>query len=404
MRRLGALVAALVLAGCGIVQPAATPTDSPASPGASPSATASASPGGTTPSPAPTETPGPTTTLAPCAAEAAALSLREQAGQVVMVGVSGSLDAAERRAITGNRVGSVILIGTSRAGATATGRLTRQLGELARDVPLLVAVDQEGGTVQRLQGPGFDRIPAAADQAELGDAELTRRATRWGRQLRNAGVHLNLAPVADVVPRSKQATNQPVARLRRGYGSDPDVVAGKVTAFAEGMRRAGVAATVKHFPGLGQVTGNTDFATRVLDSVTTADHPGLLPFRRAVEDGVAAVMISSAVYRRIDPDHVGVFSRPVIEIVRDWGFDGVVISDDLGAAAALRSTPARLRALTFVVAGGDLVITADPRLVTAMVDGLVARARKEPDVARQIERAAARVLRLKAEVGLLECR
>lgn len=101
MRRLGALVAALVLAGCGNVQPAATHTDSPASPGASPSATASASPGDTTPSPAPTETPGRTTTLAPCAAEAAALSLRDQAGGTaktpIVCGISHDGKPASRR-------------------------------------------------------------------------------------------------------------------------------------------------------------------------------------------------------------------------------------------------------------------------------------------------------------------
>ncbi len=401
--RLGAVVAgalALLVAGCGAPAPVA-----PSSP-ANSAVTATAPPGPATATASagtPPSSPSPTAIPARCSAEAAALNLKQQVGQLLMVGVSGGLDAAERDAISKNLVGSALLLGNSTAGVSGTRTLTSGLAHLTES-PLLVAVDQEGGRVQRLAGRGFDTIPSAAQQAKLDPAELTRQATRWARQLHSAGVRLNLAPVADVVPAAKRTTNQPIGRLGRGYGADPTAVSASVRAFVGGMHAGGVGATVKHFPGLGEVTGNTDVTSTVVDTVTRSSGAGLRPFRDAVTDGVDAVMIASATYRRIDPDHIAVFSAEVIGIVRGWGFDGVVISDDLGAAAALRPVPARDRAVRFIAAGGDLAINADPALTSAMAAGLIARAKADKGFAGRVAESAARVLALKADLGLGACR
>ncbi|MFZ1410735.1 MAG: glycoside hydrolase family 3 N-terminal domain-containing protein, partial [Micropruina sp.] len=257
---------------------------------------------------------------------------------------------------------------------------------------------------QRLQGPGFERIPSARDQARLTDAELTRRATRWGQQLRRAGVRYNLAPVADVVPAAWAGRNDPIGALGRGYGADPARVSAKVEAVRQGLEDAGVAASVKHFPGIGQVRGNTDFAASVVDRDTTADDLLLKPFREAARTGVDSIMVSTVVYRRIDPARPAVFSPTVIDILRsDFGYDGVVISDDLGAAASMRTVPARLRALRFVRAGGDLTINAEPRLTAAMAEGLTTAAATDPALGERIAESAGRVLALKARLGLMEC-
>jgi beta-N-acetylhexosaminidase len=319
-----------------------------------------------------------------------------------MVGVTGSLDDVERAALARHRVGSVLYIGHSSDGVSATAARSAQVRRAGGD-GVLVAVDQEGGLVQRLQGPGFAAIPSAADQAGLSAAALTEAATRWGRQLARAGVDLNLAPVADVVPRAKQRSNAPIGALGRGYGSRPDAVATHVLAFIAGMHAGGVGATVKHFPGLGEVVGNTDHTAGVVDDVTSADSGSLTPFREAAEAGVEAIMVASARYPRIDPDRIGVFSPAVIGILRDWGYEGVVISDDLGAAVALRAVPAGLRAVRFVAAGGDLAITADPALVPAMTAGLVARAKRDPVFDARLLEATARVLALKQSLGLPGC-
>ena len=388
------LLASVLVAGCAVVP--VPPDETPATSQAP--VPTSASP---TPSPTPTPTPEPAPT---CRAEAEALELPERAGQLVMVGVEGPLDAAERRAITRHHLGSVILMGTSTRGVAGTADLTDSLQDLTDGIGLLVAVDQEGGAVQRLRGAGFDRIPAAADQAKLSPTKLTRRATGWARQLAKAGVQLNLAPVADVVPRANRTRNEPVAQLRRGYGSDPAKVSAHVGAFIDGMHAGGVGAAVKHFPGLGAVRGNTDFAEEVVDSETTSTSPLLTPFADAIKQGSDAVMVSSAVYRKIDPDRMATFSPVVIGLLREWGFDKVVISDDLGAAAALRKVPGKQRATRFVAAGGDLALSVDPEVAVAMATGLVSRATDDPDFAEQLTASAARVLAQKQAYGLVECR
>ena len=160
----------------------------------------------------------------------------------------------------------------------------------------MLAADQEGGLVQRLKGPGFTTIPSATNQAKQSDTQLHRNAYDWGRQLKSAGITANLAPVADVVPFGMVWMNQPIGQLRRGYGKSPKKVAAKVTAFTEGMDRAGVATAVKHFPGLGRVRGNTDYMSRVVDTKTRRKDPALAGFRAAVAAKVDMVMVSSAIY------------------------------------------------------------------------------------------------------------
>ena len=390
-RALAGLGCLLVVSGCSVVP--SPPAPGPSAPTGPATAVTSAAP--TTP--VPTEPPQPA-----CTAAAVALSRAERAGQVLMVGVTGSLDDVERAALGRHHVGSVLYIGTSTVGVKATAARSAQVRRAGGD-GVLVAVDQEGGLVQRLQGPGFATIPSAAAQADLSAVELTEAATGWGRQLTRAGVNLNLAPVADVVPRAKQRSNAPIGALGRGYGSRPQAVATHVLAFIDGMHAGAVGAAVKHFPGLGEVVGNTDHTADVVDTVTTADSASLTPFRKAAAAGVEAVMVASARYPRIDPDRIGVFSAKVIAILRDWGYDGVVISDDLGAAAALRAVPAGVRAVRFVAAGGDLAITADAELVPAMAAGLVARAKREPVFDARLVEATARVLALKQALGLPGC-
>ena len=204
---------------------------------------------------------------------------------------------------------------------------------------------------------------------------------------------------------AKSSLNRPMPiPLSRRTGSDPAKVSAHVGAFIDGMHAGGVGAAVKHFPGLGAVRGNTDFAEEVVDSETTSTSPLLTPFADAIKQGSDAVMVSSAVYRKIDPDRMATFSPVVIGLLREWGFDKVVISDDLGAAAALRKVPSEQRATRFVAAGGDLALSVDPEVAVAMATGLVSRATDDPDFAEQLTASAARVLALKQAYGLVECR
>lgn len=390
---LAAALAGVLVAGCSTPAPPATVTPTGPAPTAQP-----------TTGPAPTSaSPTPSPSAPACTAEAAALPLAERVGQLVMVGVEVGLPPSQRAVITDHHLGSAIVMGTTPGGVDGVAGLTAALRELGGETGMLVAADQEGGLVQRLQGEGFGTIPSAARQASWSDAVLRRRAATWGRALARAGVLLDLAPVADVVPRANRATNEPIAKLGRGYGSDPGVVSAKVAAFSAGMRAAGVAVAVKHFPGLGAVRGNTDFAARVVDRTTTTDSRLLAPFRDAVADGAAAVMVSSASYALIDPDRPAMHSPKVVGLLREWGFDGVVVSDDLGAAAALQAMPAGRRAVRFVAAGGDLVLTVDARTAGPMASALLQRAKDDERFAGRVTASAARVLALKASLGAYRC-
>ena len=336
------------------------------------------------------------------------MSRSEQVGQLLMVAVSSSgMDPSEEAIVDRTRAGSVLLLGNSRAGMQAIRGVVGRVRDAARSpegVDVMLAADQEGGLVQRLRGPGFTRIPSATVQAKQSDAQLRRNAHDWGRQLRSAGIDANLAPVADVVPAGMVMINQPIGQLRRGYGPSPKTVAAKVTAFIEGMNEAGVATAVKHFPGLGRVRGNTDFKRRVVDRTTTRDDAALRGFSAAIDADVDMVMVSSAFYRKIDDEHRAAFSAMIInEMLRkDFGFSGIVISDDL-AAAAMRTLPPDERALRFIRAGGDLLIIGDPSLATTMADAIKDEASDDPAFAKRVSESATRVVAMKERRGLAHC-
>ncbi|MFT3860430.1 glycoside hydrolase family 3 N-terminal domain-containing protein [Micropruina sp.] len=391
MRRAAALVAIGLLAAC-------TPAPSPTAPAPITSPTAMA------PSPTSTSSASAPSSRSCATAIVDDLSLAERAGQLVMVGVS-SASPSELAVLKAHKIGSVILLGQHADGVSGVRKLTARLAWKGQKLPLLVAVDQEGGLVQRLKGKGFDTMPSAEVQAGWSNAVLRAKATRWGRQLAAAGVTWTLAPVADVVPGTMAARNRPIGALNRGYGSSPATVRGKVTAFIRGMSEAGVATSAKHFPGIGRVVGNTDFTAGVKDTLTTADDPYLLPFEGAVEANVPSIMVSTVTYTRIDAKKPAVFSAAVVGLLRSTlHFDGVVISDDLGAARSMAAVPARQRGIGFVKAGGDIAITVAPARATAFVGGIVTAAKGSEVVAGQVRQAAIRVLTMKIEQGLVPCR
>jgi len=336
------------------------------------------------------------------------MSLRERVGQLLMVGISSSgPTTADADILASTRAGSVLLLGNSTASLTTIADVTARARRAARPpkgAQTLLAVDQEGGLVQRLQGAGFDRIPAAVNQARYDSRTLAAKANRWGRQLRRAGIDANLAPVADVVPEAARRRNQPIAQLRRGYGSDPQRVGAKVRAFVAGMNQANVATAVKHFPGLGLVEGNTDYESDVVDSVTRRRDRMLGGFTRGADARADMVMVSSATYRKIDANRRATFSPEVLRtmIRGDLQFRGVIISDDLAAQAMHDLSPGN-RVLRFIEAGGDVAIIGDSRIAQTAASALIDEARDDPSLARLVAASAVRVLKLKGRRGLASC-
>ncbi|MFD3450917.1 glycoside hydrolase family 3 N-terminal domain-containing protein [Streptomyces sp. NPDC058691] len=308
-------------------------------------------------------------------------------------------------------VGSVFLAGRSTAGVkktrTLVDSLQKSLGKTVagQRVGLLVSTDQEGGQVQVLKGPGFSTIPNGKTQGTWSTATLRTRAQGWAKQLKSAGVNVNLAPVADIVPASIGTANIPIGRYGRQFGSTSAVVSPHVTAYVQGSKSSGVLTTPKHFPGLGRVKGNTDTTASVTDTTLTRTGSNIAPFRAGISAGAGLVMVSLATYKRIDPKHKAAFSSLIVDqtLRRDLGFKGVIISDDLGQAASAQSVALLQRALTFLRAGGDLTLTVTPRGIPTMAEGIRYAMRHDPKVRTLVQNSARRILTAKQAAGALSC-
>ena len=338
------------------------------------------------------------------------LTMAQRAGQLFAVSIATSPGSEVAREVTSHHFGS-LLVGTTTTASlaelrhvTAADQALASAAATAR-VRFFIAADQEGGEVQRLRGAGFAAIPSAVAQGELAPATLRQQAAGWGSELKRAGVNLDLAPVMDVVPPGTAARNQPIGALRREFGTDPHTVASHGVAFLRGLRQAGVAATAKHFPGLGRVTGNTDLTAGVVDPVTAPGDPYLGSFRAAIDAGVPFVMVSLARYPRIDPSHLAVFSSHIMRtLLRErMHFGGVIISDDMGAAAAVASLPPAARATAFLAAGGDMILSDSLPAAAAMDTAVLAKMKRDPAFRSAADSAVMHILAAKQTYGLLPC-
>jgi beta-N-acetylhexosaminidase len=400
MRSRIVIVLALALAGC---------TSSPPAPAVLPSSAppSSAPPSSALPSPSPSSLPSsaPPSPSADCVTRTLGrLTPAELAGQVLMIGTSvdspGELGDTMRR----YHLGGVFLHGRSTHTA---GQLRPGIAALRRatTIPPLISLDQEGGNVQTLKGPDFPVLPSAQKLGSGSAATLRSTTADSARRLAGIGVTMNLAPVADTVPAPLGERNPPIGYWHRQFGSDPARVAASIRVVVPASQDARVLTVLKHFPGLGRVTANTDTSPDAVDNMATGKDPYLQPFAAGIESGSAAVMMSSARYPKLDPSTIAAFSSPIVTglLRQKLGFQGLIMSDDLGAAAALESVPVGQRAVRFVAAGGDMVLTIRPGDASPMASALIAKAGSDPAFRTRLSDAARRVLVTKERAGLLTC-
>jgi beta-N-acetylhexosaminidase len=346
----------------------------------------------------------PPTAVTVAASAYAHMTPAERIGQLFMAGVpSSGASKAAVRLLARHDVGDVILDHNTAKSLARIHRGTRQLVRRLRTagVAPFISTDQEGGAVQRLTGPGFATIPAALRQGRLHRHVLRSAARGWANQLTRAGVTLDLAPVADTVPAGHAHANQPIGRFDREYGHTPKRVAAHVVAFIRGARSAGLATSLKHFPGLGRASGNTDLLAHVTDPTTRHD-AYLAPFRDGIKAGVPFVMVSSATYPSIDGSQPACFSRVIMTSMlrRHLHFSGVVISDDLGTAALSR-VPLAKRATRFFAAGGTMALDTSAAQLPAMIRAVKAKVTASPGFADTIKAAVLTNLAAKASAGLV---
>ena len=328
------------------------------------------------------------------AGRAAPPTVEQLVGQRLVIAMAGTEPSPSLLArIRAGEVGGVILFGANVRSASQVRALTRALrgAAAAGGRPrLLVAVDQEGGTFRRLRW-----APPALPAAQLGrrsEAELERIGAATGHALKAAGVDVDLAPVADV-PRGAGSF---IAAQERAFDTKPVPAGDKAAAFARGLAGAGVAATAKHFPGLGRAQVSTDVAAVTIRATRAQLDGDLAPFRRLVADGVPLVMLSNAVYTALGAEPA--FRSPATHrlLRREFGFTGATITDALEASASVERRPLAGVAFLAARAGADLLlVTGDERSSARVFTELVAAARAGRLPRASLERSYGRVLALK---------
>ena len=335
-----------------------------------------------------------------------ALTLGQKIAGLMVVGFRGTDLATSdwvRSALGPSGLGGVILFdrdqltgGTRNVASPAqVGTLTRTLRTAAGSRRIIIGVDQEGGSVVRL-GPsrGF---PAVASEAAIGrgTAAVARQwATGIATTLAKNGFDLNFAPVVDL---DVNPTSPAIGALNRSFSADRDVVVAMATIEVMAHRAAGVRTTLKHFPGIGSSTTNTDFGVADVTATWTRDE--LEPFRQLIAAGaVDIVMAGHVVNGQIDPRRPASLSRAtIVDVLRgELGWDGIVVTDDLQAAAITRSFGRDEAILLALEAGNDLLLFAnqqvyEPAIVARVVKIVEAAVSSGRIPASRIDEADGRV-------------
>jgi beta-N-acetylhexosaminidase len=315
------------------------------------------------------------------------LTLSQQVGQVLVISFPGTrAPAYVGRALRQGRAAGVILFGgnvTSPAQVRAlTGGLQRASARSA-----LVATDQEGGEFHTLPWAA----PHAGQPAQRDPAAAGAAARAAARDLRAAGVNVTLTPVADVA--------RPGSALgARTFPGAPPAVAANVRAALDEYRRGGVAATAKHFPGMGGAAVNTDLGPATV-RLGAGD---VLPFKAAVAAGAPLIMVSHALYPNLDPARIASQSPTIVQgLLRGrLGYRGVVLTDSMEARAVLARSPIEEAAQRALSAGADLLLLTGDGSFRPVSLALEARARRDPAFRARLADAAARVVALKRRLGL----
>jgi len=324
-------------------------------------------------------------------------SIATMVGQKLIVRMDGTTPSAALTArIQRGEIGGVILFDFNVVSATQVRALTAQLQAIAAAAgrpPLIIAVDQEGGGIRRLMWAPPELN--AADMTGRGVAYVQDAGRRTGVSLAALGITLDLAPVADV----DSTQSGFMAAWGRTFAADAPTVSASARAFLDGLQSTGVAATAKHFPGIGRVALTTDRVVGTVDASRADLEQDLAPFRDAISAGVRLVMLSNVTYSAYDSESAAGWSYPIATSLlrRGLGFTGVSITDSLDGTAHSRGVTARSLALRSAVAGVDLLLLTGSEKTSAVAfDLLCAEARAQRITLGTLWNSYDRILTLKA--------
>jgi beta-N-acetylhexosaminidase len=322
------------------------------------SASVAASPPAATPAMAATAVTTPTATP----------TLGHLIGQKLVIRMDGTTPSASLLGRIGRgEVGGIILFGSNLTTRTALVALTATLQAAAKaggQPRLLIAVDQEGGSIKRIPW-----APPTLSPPQMGrlDSTTTARAqgASTGSALRALGINVDFAPVADV----PATTASFMYRAGRTWSFSAVQTASLSNAFATGLESKGVIPSMKHFPGIGFATHDTDASVVTIRMSTSRLAPGLRPYRTAIARHIPLIMLSNATYTAYDGSHAAGWSRIITQTLlrHDLGFTGVTITDSLNGTAAARGLSSRTLAVRAAIAGTDMLLLTGSEASTAAV-------------------------------------
>ncbi len=343
------------------------------------------------------------------AALLADMTLEQKVGQMFFVSLYGHVVTdVGRDFLQTYQPGGVVVFennaGTPQQVAALTNGWQQSIADTG-GIPLLIAVDQEMGIIMTLEDPAFTAYPAPMLLAAAHDPALAARTgAQLAGELRAVGIHMNLAPVADL----NTNLNNPIIG-RRAWGSLPAIVTPALIGFIGGMQDAGVLATVKHFPGHGDTAEDSHSALAVVPhNRARLDSVELVPFRAAIEGGVGAVMVGHLWLPTLDaePLPASLSYHVVTGLLRgEMGFAGLIVTDalDMGAIQAAYGLPQA--AVLAVQAGVDVLLpgpNVGPDGQAAMIRAVVEAVRSGAIAEAQIDESVLRILQAKARYGVLD--
>lgn len=324
------------------------------------------------------------------------LSDHELAGQRFVTGFSGtSVPADVRKAIRTGRIGGIILFSENLPNRSTARKLTRQIQATKRPrklrkYPLPIMIDQEGGLVKRLSGAP---TVSAEVMGERGPSFSRTQGKKTGRNLKNAGVNIDLAPVLDVA-----RPGGTIASDDRGFGSTARAVSRTAIPFAKGMQANGVAATAKHFPGLGYARLNTDDAVQKIRlSKAALRRVDEAPYEPFIEADGGLVMVGTAIYPAFGGKPAS-FERRIVtgELRRRLGFEGVTITDSLETVATRAFGDSKRLSIAGARAGMDILLFATLDEALKGEDAVAERLKSGKLDRGEFEESVRRILRLRS--------
>lgn len=334
------------------------------------------------------------------------MSVEQKIGQLIVVGFEGTrINADIKSNICRHFVGGVTLFARNIQSPRQIAMLTNDLQKLTQEtehqIPLFIAMDQEGGWVARLK-IGATILPG---NMALGATESAELAVQAGKitalELAAVGVNLNFAPVVDV----NNNPRNPVID-RRSFGECPDLVSRFGCAYIKGLQQNGVLATAKHFPGHGDTTvdSHTDLPTVEHDAerIRTVE---LKPFRAVIEANVGAIMTAHIVYPTLDANRPATLSRPILtDLLREQlGFDGLVVTDDMEMKAIDKRFRTGEAAVMAIEAGADMVLTLwSYRNQREVFNALVSAVKSGRISEDKINQSVDRILKYKKAFGVFD--